>query len=227
MKLVRISHWSDSDENAIDCEIACDCVRRANVVVGLRKEILDWGRPTETAPRGQIQVNLCMCVCVGVCFSMLWIRGSSPLPVFLVLAPELVSVSIANTPEGLLKGHIVFPSNLTHDVKVILYTALDGEIEYKEIETVTVSPKSGSLDLSKMATEPLRLDHGYRLRIEEMAGARRVLFDKLFTPVDGKLGFGKLWKKCATTVLINAENPASQQPSPVRYMLCVRWEKDR
>ena len=38
-KLVPISHWSDGDENAIDCEIACDCVRRANVVVGLRKEI--------------------------------------------------------------------------------------------------------------------------------------------------------------------------------------------
>ena len=27
--LVRISHWSDSDENAIECEIACDCVKRA------------------------------------------------------------------------------------------------------------------------------------------------------------------------------------------------------
>ena len=38
-KLVRISHWSDSDENATDCEIACDCVKRANVVVGLWKEI--------------------------------------------------------------------------------------------------------------------------------------------------------------------------------------------
>ena len=37
-KLVRISHWSDSDENAIDFEIACDCVKRANVVVA-RKEI--------------------------------------------------------------------------------------------------------------------------------------------------------------------------------------------
>ena len=36
--LVRIFHWSDGDENAIDCEIACDCVKRANVVVGLRKE---------------------------------------------------------------------------------------------------------------------------------------------------------------------------------------------
>ena len=38
VKLVRISHWSDSNENAIDCEIACDCVKRANVVVGLRKK---------------------------------------------------------------------------------------------------------------------------------------------------------------------------------------------
>ena len=34
VKLVRISHWSDSDENAIDCEIACDCVKRANMVYG-------------------------------------------------------------------------------------------------------------------------------------------------------------------------------------------------
>ena len=34
-----ISHWSESDENAIVCEIACDCVKRANVVVRLRKEI--------------------------------------------------------------------------------------------------------------------------------------------------------------------------------------------
>ena len=41
MKIVRISHWSNSarDQNAIDCEIACDCVKGANVVVGLRKEI--------------------------------------------------------------------------------------------------------------------------------------------------------------------------------------------
>ena len=38
VKLVRISHWSDSDENAVDCEIACDCVKRGNVVVGLRKK---------------------------------------------------------------------------------------------------------------------------------------------------------------------------------------------
>ena len=28
MKKSRISHWSESDENAIDCEIACDCVKR-------------------------------------------------------------------------------------------------------------------------------------------------------------------------------------------------------
>ena len=34
-----MSHWSDSDENAINCEIACDCVKRANMVVGQRKEI--------------------------------------------------------------------------------------------------------------------------------------------------------------------------------------------
>ena len=41
MKKSRISHWSESDENVIDCEIACDCVKRANVVlhVGLCKEI--------------------------------------------------------------------------------------------------------------------------------------------------------------------------------------------
>ena len=26
------------DENAVVCEIACDCVKRANVVVALRKE---------------------------------------------------------------------------------------------------------------------------------------------------------------------------------------------
>ena len=39
MKLVRLSHWYDSDENAIDCEIACDCVKRANVVLGLCKVI--------------------------------------------------------------------------------------------------------------------------------------------------------------------------------------------
>ena len=41
MKKSRISHWSESDENAIDCEIACDCVKRANVVLheGPCKEI--------------------------------------------------------------------------------------------------------------------------------------------------------------------------------------------
>ena len=39
VKLVRISHWSDSDENAIDFQIACDFVKHANVVIGLRKEI--------------------------------------------------------------------------------------------------------------------------------------------------------------------------------------------
>ena len=33
VKLFRLSHWSESDENAIDCEIACDCVKRANVVL--------------------------------------------------------------------------------------------------------------------------------------------------------------------------------------------------
>ena len=36
VKLVRISHWSVSDENAIHCETACDCVNRANMVLGLR-----------------------------------------------------------------------------------------------------------------------------------------------------------------------------------------------
>ena len=41
MKKSRICHWSESDENAIDCEIACDCVTRVNMVlhVGLCKEI--------------------------------------------------------------------------------------------------------------------------------------------------------------------------------------------
>ena len=41
MKKSRISHWSESDETRNDCEIACDCVKRANVVlhVGLCKEI--------------------------------------------------------------------------------------------------------------------------------------------------------------------------------------------
>ena len=34
-----ISHRSDSDENAIDCKNARDCVKHANVFVGLRKEI--------------------------------------------------------------------------------------------------------------------------------------------------------------------------------------------
>ena len=33
VKLFRLSHWSERDENAIDCEIACDCVKRANVVL--------------------------------------------------------------------------------------------------------------------------------------------------------------------------------------------------
>ena len=32
VKAFRLSHWSESDENAIDCEIGCDCVKRANVV---------------------------------------------------------------------------------------------------------------------------------------------------------------------------------------------------
>ena len=30
VKLFRLSHWSESHENAIDCEIARDCVNRAN-----------------------------------------------------------------------------------------------------------------------------------------------------------------------------------------------------
>ena len=40
VKFVRISHWFDSDESAIDGEIACDCVKLkcANVVLGLLKE---------------------------------------------------------------------------------------------------------------------------------------------------------------------------------------------
>ena len=28
----------DNDENAIDCKIACDCVKRANVVLGIRRD---------------------------------------------------------------------------------------------------------------------------------------------------------------------------------------------
>ena len=38
-----LSHLSESDENAIDCEIACDCAKRANVVLhlGLCKENFD------------------------------------------------------------------------------------------------------------------------------------------------------------------------------------------
>ena len=52
MNLVRISCWSDSDENAIDCEIACDCVNRANVVLGLCKEI--FRRDALTYPQADI-----------------------------------------------------------------------------------------------------------------------------------------------------------------------------
>ena len=37
VKLARISHRSDSDEKAFDSELACDCVKRASVVV--RKEV--------------------------------------------------------------------------------------------------------------------------------------------------------------------------------------------
>ena len=33
VKLFRLSHWSNSDYNATLCEIACDCVKRANVVL--------------------------------------------------------------------------------------------------------------------------------------------------------------------------------------------------
>ena len=35
VKLVRISHWSENDKNAIDYEIARDCVKRANMVLSL------------------------------------------------------------------------------------------------------------------------------------------------------------------------------------------------
>ena len=37
VKFVHISNRSDSDENAIDFEIARDCVKRANVVFGQHK----------------------------------------------------------------------------------------------------------------------------------------------------------------------------------------------
>ena len=33
---MRISHWSENDKNAIDYEIARDCVKRANMVLSLR-----------------------------------------------------------------------------------------------------------------------------------------------------------------------------------------------
>ena len=39
VKLVRIFHWSESDENGNDCKIACDWVQRANAVLGLCKEV--------------------------------------------------------------------------------------------------------------------------------------------------------------------------------------------
>ena len=41
MKKSRISHWSERDETRNDCKIACDCVKRASVVlhVDLCKEI--------------------------------------------------------------------------------------------------------------------------------------------------------------------------------------------
>ena len=45
-----ISHWSESDENALVCEIARDCVKRANVVVGLRKEIFAKARADTHKP---------------------------------------------------------------------------------------------------------------------------------------------------------------------------------
>ena len=38
MKLVRISHRSDSDESDLYYEIACDCGKRTNVVTGLGKD---------------------------------------------------------------------------------------------------------------------------------------------------------------------------------------------
>ena len=37
--LLFLCTLADSDENAIDCENSCDCVKRANVIIGLRKEI--------------------------------------------------------------------------------------------------------------------------------------------------------------------------------------------
>ena len=37
VKLFCLSHWSESDENAIDCEIARDCVNRANKVINMYK----------------------------------------------------------------------------------------------------------------------------------------------------------------------------------------------
>ena len=140
---------------------------------------------------------------------------------FLVFAPELVSVSIAYTPEGLLDGNIVFLPNLTLSVMVILYWA--SESEYKEMKTVTVSPANGEFDLSEMKAEPLQVDQTYLLRIQATEGTRHVLFDKVFTR-HGKLGFGM-------SALANAENPASRSPAPVRDIipsvealgiLCVR-----
>ena len=42
MKKSCVSHWSESDENATaaDCEIARDCVKRANVVLYYVKKFL-------------------------------------------------------------------------------------------------------------------------------------------------------------------------------------------
>ena len=165
-----------------------------------------------------------MCACVGLCFSMLWIWGSSPLPVFLVLAPELVSVSIDNTHEGLLQGRIYFPLNLTHSVTVNLHSALDGETK---IITATVSPKKSSwFDLSEMTTEPLRFGLWHWLEIVETGGAGHLLFQKPFL-LNGKLGFGKVWEKCGISVLVNTMNPASRQPAPVRYVVREVRERER
>ena len=193
--VVWIIHLSDSDENAIDCEISCDCVKRANVVVDLPNWLGGGGGLKQHIEVRFEWMCVCVCVCVGVCFSMFRIRGSSPLPVFLVFAPELIHVSIAYTPEGLLDGGIVFTRNLTDTVMITLYTAstCGSWFQEKKINAFKVSPESGSFDLSKMTTEPLTFDYFYRLCIEETAGEGRILFDKPFT-LDGKLGFGKLWK---------------------------------
>ena len=79
VKLVRISHWSDSDENAFDCEIACDCVKPANVL-GQQKDIFDWmhtatNKPT-SAQRLEHDGTHLIIVCGALWPTAQWARGA-------------------------------------------------------------------------------------------------------------------------------------------------------